>query len=430
MRMVARSGDREGGGGARMKAKLVLSGLAVGGLAAGSMAAIAPQAAAAAPIGGAGQVVRVCPAPRPGDAACMALAVARPDGKITASARPLASAFTPADIQKAYDLTGLKSGGRTVAIVDAGGYGSKSGASELASDLAKFRSTYKLPPCTVAGGCLKVMNQTGGAKLPASQGWELEEALDLDSVSSACPDCKIDMVQAAMASLADLGKAEDTAAKQPGVVAINNSYGGKCCDAANNAAYDHPGIAVVASGGDDAYDGTPGFPSSDSDVVAVGGTSLVASSSARGYAESVWYTQPGEGTGSGCSTLNPRPAWQPKAVTKCGHRALNDVSAVADPDNGGLAVYCSPADCTSQGGGWFQVGGTSEASPIIAGVFALSGNTKGYPAKNLYAAANSKYLYDITKGSNGTCTPKIWCTAGKGWDGPTGNGTPHGAKAF
>lgn len=38
-------------------------------------------------------------------------------------------------------------------------------------------------------------------------------------------------------------------------------------------------------------------------------------------------------------------------------------------------------------------------------------------------------LHDITSGSNGTCTPAYLCTAGTGYDGPTGLGTPNGILA-
>ena len=79
--------------------------------------------------------------------------------------------------------------------------------------------------------------------------------------------------------------------------------------------------------------------------------------------------------------------------------------------------------------GWGIEGGTSVASPIIASVFALAGNAGHlHSSETLYAPGAS--LYDVTVGSNGTCMHKILCTAGPGWDGPTGNGTPNGISAF
>ena len=64
---------------------------------------------------------------------------------------------------------------------------------------------------------------------------------------------------------------------------------------------------------------------------------------------------------------------------------------------------------------------------MIAAIFALSGKTKGYPGS--YIWQNPKKLYDIKSGSNGSCGAPL-CTAGKGWDGPTGLGTPNGVGAF
>ena len=50
-----------------------------------------------------------------------------------------------------------------------------------------------------------------------------------------------------------------------------------------------------------------------------------------------------------------------------------------------------------------------------------------YPASYPYAHPGN--LFDVTSGSNGSCGAPI-CTAGTGWDGPTGLGTPNGTAAF
>jgi subtilase family serine protease len=243
-------------------------------------------------------------------------------------------------------------------------------------------------------------------------------------VSAACPDCKIAVFQAKSASFADLGAAVQTAARTPGVVAISNSYGGSdASDATYGKYYNFPGIAVTASTGDNGYQGGS-YPASSSYVTAVGGTSLTAASTARGWSESAW-----SGAGSGCSTYNAAlPAAAP-FNTGCAHRAMADVSAAADPNNGGLAVYYPTSSSAST---WGQFGGTSEASPIISSVYALSGNTGS--AAGTYANSipygHSSSLFDVTSGSNGTCPTSQWCTAGAGWDGPTGLGTPNGVGGF
>lgn len=389
-----------------MKKRAVGAGLAAGAFAVSGLVAVSSSASAMPSHDNvASQAVRACSVQvAPGQATCLAVVMTGPDGKITPSVQPLATAFTPRDIQRAYHLSGLKSGGSTVAIVDAYGY------PNLASDLAKFRSKYNLPRCTKASGCLKVLDEYGGTNYPRyDSGWALEQALDVDAVSATCPDCKILVVQGRQPSFADLERAENTAAKQRGVVAISNSYSGG--NQGNQPAYDHPGIAITAATGDSGY--APGaYPASDTHVIAVGGTSVFRDSSNRGYHETVW-----SGAGSGCGG-NPKPRWQRGAHTTCSTKGSADVSAAADPSYGGLSIYF---------GGFQQVGGTSESSPIIAAVYALSGRTSKHPARFPYNDTNK--LYDITSGSNGGCGVPV-CTARRGWDGPTGVGTPNGVAGF
>ncbi|MDP5227655.1 MULTISPECIES: hypothetical protein [Arthrobacter] len=367
-----------------------------------------------------GHAVHVCAAAPAGQASCDALKATDRSGRPVAASQPPSTALTPANLQDAYKLTGLLSGGRTVAIVDAYGY------PNLERDLAVFRTQFKLGDCTTASGCLKIVNQTGGSSLPRfNVGWAQEQALDVDAVSSACPDCKIVVVQAKSASFSDLGTAVQTAAKVPGVVAISNSYGGgDASDATYGKYYNFPGIAVTASAGDNGYKGAS-YPASSSYVTAVGGTSLSTASNSRGWSETVW-----SGTGSGCSTYNAALPAASGAGTGCTKRAMNDVAAASDPNTGGLAVYYPTNGSNST---WGQFGGTSEASPIIASVYALSGNT-GSAASGVYANSipygNSGALFDVTGGSNGSCPTSVWCTAGAGWDGPTGLGTPNGVSGF
>jgi len=371
------------------------------GIASASTPSAAPQARHAA---------NVCASPAKGFASCHAKVVVDGTGKPAATGTP--SGLNPADIRSAYALTASSSGGRTVAIVDA--YNDPTAE----ADLGVYRSQFGLSACTTANGCFRKVSQTGSTtSLPKTDaGWATEISLDLDMVSAACPDCKILLVEASSASFANLGTAVNYAASQAGVVAISNSYGGS--DSSASSAYNHPGIAVTASTGDAGY-GVES-PASYGTVVAVGGTSLrKATGTTRGWTETAW-----SGAGSGCSTLNAKPTWQ-TAATQCSHKANADVSAVADP-NTGVSVY----DSTVYQGrsGWQVYGGTSASSPIIASVYALSGNTAGYPAS--YTWAHTSGLNDVTSGSNGTCSPTIWCNATTGWDGPTGLGTPNGTSAF
>lgn len=344
-----------------------------------------------------------------GSAGVQCLAVALADADDTFAPATQAAGFNASTIRKIYKLKGTKSHGATVAIVAAYGY------PNLVHDLAVFRKHNHLKPCGPAKGCLRVIGQNGGPRPRGSNAdWDVEQALDVDALSSACPDCRIVVVEANSATTTNLFAAERTAARQRGVKAVSNSwitYGG----GNNNPSFNHPGIAIVAGTGDNGHQGG-GYPAADTHVVAVGGTTV--SRSGKRYHETVW-----SGTGSGCGIgSNPKPVWQNAAGTTCGKKATADVAAAANPNAGGLNIYISRY-------GFITVGGTSEATPIIAGIFALSGRTSLYPARFLYDPSARKHLHDVTVGSNGGCGIPL-CHARKGWDGPTGVGTPKGVGAF
>jgi hypothetical protein len=177
---------------------------------------------------------------------------------------------------------------------------------------------------------------------------------------------------------------------------------------------------ITASSGDS--DTGAQFPATSQFITAVGGTSLTHASNSRGWSEVVWKTSSTEGTGSGCSSMIAKPSWQ-TVTTNCSRRAEADVSAVADPATG-VAVFQ-----TFGASGWTVYGGTSASAPIIASVYALAGTpgASDHPASYPYAHASN--LFDVTSGNNGNCGAPI-CTAGTGWDGPTGLGTPNGLAAF
>ena len=354
---------------------------------------------------------RVCPGGEPGTLRCHAWVVVDAQGSPLATTAP--SGYFPADLQSAYGLSATGSGG-TVAIVDA--YDDPSAE----ADLGVYRAQFGLPACTTANGCFKKVNQTGGSTPPrGNSSWGQEISLDLDMVSAICPNCHILLVEASSASIANLATAVNTAAATPGVVAISNSYGGPEFSSETSASYaqpyNHPGIAITVSSGDSGY-GVE-FPAASPYVTAVGGTHLTKSGSA--WNETVW-----SGAGSGCSAYVAKPSWQTDGG--CARRTVADVSAVADP-NTGVAVYDSYA---YQGrSGWLKFGGTSVASPIIAAVYALAGNTASVNYGS-YSYTHRSSLFDITSGSNGSCGGTYLCTAGPGYDGPTGLGTPNGTAGF
>ncbi len=286
------------------------------------------------------------------------------------------------------------------------------------SDLGVYRSQFGLAACTTANGCFRKVDQHGGTKYPKSNGsWAQEISLDLDMVSAICPNCHILLVEASSNSNANLQAAVDEAASL-GANEISNSYGGTeySGEVSDQSHYNHPGIAITASSGDSGF-GVQ-FPAASRYVTAVGGTSLNKANTARGWSETAW-----SGAGSGCSAYITKPSWQSDAG--CSQRTVADVAADADP-NTGVSVYDS---FKFQGvSGWLVFGGTSVASPIIASVYALAGNA-GSVTYSSSAYSHPSSLFDVTSGSNGTCGTYL-CTAGPGYDGPTGNGTPNGTGAF
>ncbi|QUQ66239.1 S53 family peptidase [Kutzneria sp. CA-103260] len=343
--------------------------------------------------------------PAPGYAACTALRRTDAGAK---SFGPLVSGLTPANLTSAYKLP-AGGAGKTVAIVDA------QDDPNAESDLATYRSNFGLPACTTANGCFKKVNQTGGTSYPTGDtGWSEEISLDLDMVSAVCPSCHILLVEATSASYANLGTAVNEAVKL-GATAVSNSYGGgeSSAETSYDSYYNHPGVAITVSSGDSGY-GVE-YPAASRYVTAVGGTHLTTSSTSRGWTETAW-----SGAGSGCSAYESKPTWQ--TDTGCSRRTVADVSAVADPATG-VAVYDTYGES-----GWLVFGGTSVASPIVASVYALSGNVSGVPASLAYSHTSS--LFDVTSGSNGSCGSSYLCTAKAGYDGPTGLGTPNGTGAF
>jgi subtilase family serine protease len=103
-----------------------------------------------------------------------------------------------------------------------------------------------------------------------------------------------------------------------------------------------------------------------------------------------------------------------------------DVSAVANPSTG-VSVYDTYG--IRPRGGWLVFGGTSVAAPIIGAVYALANNL-GANTYGSLSYGNTTALFDVKSGSNGSCGGSYLCTAGVGYDGPTGNGSPRGTGAF
>jgi hypothetical protein len=348
--------------------------------------------------------------------------------------------YDPQDLQSAYRIPTTGGSGQTVAIVDA--YGDVTAE----SDLAKYREKYGLPSCIKFGGCFTKVNQVGeegGYPRESEADWAVETSLDLDMVSAACPHCHILLVEANNGLPAETGAAVNEAVKL-GANEISNSYGypetyvpwcGETDCSSYEADYDHPGVLITASAGDELYDNqyspglegklSPDFPATSPYVVAVGGTALKKASNSRGWNEEVWYERTPEGkrygTGSGCSLVESKPIWQ--TDSGCAKRTDNDVAADAACETP-VSIYSTPLL-----GGWGNQCGTSASAPLIAGIEAHASERARALGGALFYS-NPSSLFDITAGSNGSCTPPVelayLCNAEVGYDGPTGNGTPDG----
>ncbi|MFF4345133.1 S8 family serine peptidase [Kitasatospora sp. NPDC001540] len=367
----------------------------------------------AAPAHAAPRWVRTCAAPARADtASCNALRVIRPT-----AADDTASGYGPADLLAAYGLPADGGEGATIAVVDAYDH------PRAEADLDVYRRHYGLPACTADTGCFRKTDQRGGTRLPrGNTAWAGEIALDLAVVSAIAPRARILLVEADSAAVGNLGTAVNTAVAL-GAQYVSISWG--ATESANAADYDsryfdHPGTVIAAASGDAGYG--VNFPASSPHVVAVGGTTLRPDGSPRGWAETAWATGPDEGTASGCSGQLPKPAWQ--TDPGCARRTVADLAAVADPATG-VAVYQ-----TYGGNGWYTYGGTSAAAPLIAAAYALAGPPPPGSRPASFPYRNPAALHDITTGATTTCTPAYLCTAGPGYDGPTGLGTPNGTAAF
>jgi PKD repeat protein len=441
------------------------------------------------------KISRVCPAPQPGDASCLALArvpVPSTDAgqpgvsaytAATAAAEPaLVAGRTPKNLASAYGYSPAAGGsGQTIALVDA--YDDP----KIESDLAIFDENYGISACTKANGCFTKVSQSGSATplpSPDTTGWSVEIALDVEMAHSVCPSCKILLVEAESESFEDLAAGVDEAVKL-GATEVSNSYGGpeSGLGTAERAAYNHPGVVIAASTGDNGYDDWTAFvnegepfaaeqpdaPASLPTVVSVGGTTLELNGSEQRSSETVWNGNGAlneskyiEGaTGGGCSTLFGAKPWQEDTpgygATGCaGKRVAADVSADANP-NTGFDIYDS-YNCgqvckrNGEGKGWLMIGGTSLSTPLISSLYALAGGSNGveYPALTLYGhLGEASSLFDVTEGGNGYCDDggsacganareratvdcegTTACNAAVGFDGPSGVGAPNSLNLF
>jgi len=379
----------------------------------------------------------------------LSAAVATPDfalfdpiAGVTHASTAAPQGLAPAQIRHAYGIDQVPFGsistlgaGQTIAIVDA------YNAPTIVADLKAFDAKF-----TLADPVLTVIGQNGSTTLPGTDpsgkgnSWALETSLDVEWAHAVAPGANILLVEANSNSDADLFAAIDTARHYAGVSVISMSWGGG--EWSSESYYDqffttpggHTGVTFVASSGDSgAYVSrtTKGveYPAASPNVLAVGGTYLTVDASGNTISETAWgngsssYTS--GGSGGGTSQYEAQPAYQKGVVTQTTtNRAVPDVAADADPRSGVAVIDSWDFGTTAP---WIQVGGTSLAAPIWAGIIGiadqgrvlagkttLDGATQTLPL--IYAAPNTDF-HDITTGNNGYA-------AAAGYDLVTGRGTP------
>lgn len=261
-------------------------------------------------------------------------------------------------IEQAYDLKNIvfttggqtvtaNGAGETIAIVDA--YGDP----DITSDLETFDANFGIGNDNASGQFVLTVATPLGA-VATNAGWASEESLDVEWAHAIAPEANILLVESPSTSVASLADAVSWARSQAGVVAVSMSWGDSP-EFSGETAYDddfttpsgHEGVTFVAASGDDAE---PNYPSTSTNVLAVGGTTLDVDDSGDFIGESPWVDSGG--------------GYSPYEGTN-----KPDVAYDANPNTAFLMYDSLPYEGES---GWQVVGGTSDGSPQWAAIIALA----------------------------------------------------------
>jgi subtilase family serine protease len=346
------------------------------------------------------------------------------------------SGLSPATLRSVYNLPSAitsTSGSGVIAIVDAYDYPT------ALADFNTFSKQFGLPlggqyVCNGVQPCFTKV-YAAGQKPAANCGWAQEEALDIEWAHAMAPYAQILLVEAASNSFTDLFQAVSVAST---AVTSGNAYGPSdltgtgsgevsmswgSSEFSGENLYDsyfkQQGVVYFASSGD--IGGQTIYPSASPNVVAAGGTTLHFNESGMFTGETGW-----SGSGGGPSAYEPRPSYQNVIIPIVGaRRGVPDFSFDANP-NSGVSVYDSTSCEGNQG--WLVFGGTSVASPSLAGIVNLAGQlyeSSYNELSTIYAVYASPKYYpidfrDVTLGKAGRYS------AAKGWDFVTGVGSNLG----
>jgi subtilase family serine protease len=390
--------------------------------------------------------------------------------------------YVPAQVQTAYDEqslfnSGITGAGQTIAIVDA------FGSPTIQADLATFDATFNLP----APPSFKIIQPAG--KVPAwdptdangDVGWAGETTLDVEWAHTIAPGANILLVETPVdetegtAGFPQIVKAENYVINHHLGQVISQSFGATeptfpsaasilaLRSAYFNALKNH--VTVLAATGDaGATDDSNAagtllythravdWPASDPLVTAVGGTQLsLLSTGQRTQADRVWNDSTNDAlnnafsgdpdpsalaTGGGLSTVFARPSYQDSVAGVVGQQRGTPDIAMSGACSGLVNTYQSFA---GEPAGWYVDCGTSEATPMFAGIVALADQVAGHslglinPALYAMSAAHAPGLVDVTAGNNSVSflqpnlvTVKGYA-AGPGYDLASGVGTVDAA---
>lgn len=346
--------------------------------------------------------------------------------------------YCPQGIQVGYSFAnlftnGFDGTGQNVAIVDS------PGDPNIQTAINTYNAQYGLPSITIT---LKYPDGTPSSYDP---GWASETAMDVEAVHTVAKGAGIVLLY----DTGDLLNAIDYVAANNLAKVVSNSWTYGCgSSSCSDTQLSHGfvssvhsrlmtdaamGLTICFASGDGGAkpDGSnlgTEFPSSDPNVLAIGGTNLVLAGSCTntctGYgSETGW-----SGSGGGYSGFFAEPSWQTSTIGVKTGRAVPDVSMVGQ--GGAFWVYSTASDKCGRGGnsaGWFGCGGTSLSTPLWAGFIGILLQMKGIGSFGnmgplIYQTASgpkySTIFHDVTSGSNNGYS------ATAGWDPITGWGTP------
>jgi subtilase family serine protease len=326
---------------------------------------------------------------------------------------------------------GLDGRGETIVVVDS------FGAPDIRHDLAVFDQSYGLPPPPTFNILQYGPVPAYTPSTPTATGWAEETTLDVEYAHAVAPGADILLVETATAETVGVTGFPTIVNAENYVIdhhlgdVISQSFGtGEATFAAPTtilglrSAYENAyrnGITVLAAAGDtgaaEAKTVTKahyfsfrnvGWPASDPLVTAVGGTQLTLNTRGRPTAPvRVWNDTTLFGgpaaSGGGLSTVFTRPSYQNGVATVVGNRrGVPDISMSA-AYSGAVNIYIS----LPIGRGWLPISGTSEATPLFAGIVAIADQLNSHqplgmidPALYAMDAAHDPGIVSVTTGTN------------------------------